>query len=348
MNTADDEHAIASLDAKVRQVFRLHENLQHALAHAEKTLAASDPLDDETRDRFRQLVLQLRLDNEDTLRALIMLHNNYCMALGINPLNSELTNLERLQYSLGDENVTLELTWLHDLIDKMEQTFAIGDKLRRAEERQRKLQRQLLEKLRHLFTKHPEFQAEGEALSKELAHEARLDRGNWDPALTRSMEGIEHDFLFAAELELQLQFSVEQLSELLHQYVGLPQFGLIHDYLAGLQGPISQFLMAYQSGLGVINKLANLVTLKKTHSNELTNIKQQIVELTVRLENAQKQQRASLMKTLNQQQHLQALSNRLQHKIDHPSPQLSPTVTPTDEQQLESRMQLRRTLRMFP
>lgn len=349
MNTDNDKQIAENIDAKVHRMFRLQSDLFHHIKHLSGSLQAVEPGDDETRDRFHQLVLQLRLDNEDTLKALISLHNSYCSALGVSALNSELTNLERLQYSLGEDSVKLELTWLHDLVDKLEATFSLTDKLLKAQERQRKLQRQLLEKLKLLFDHDPEFQAEAQYLEHELAEDARLERTQWEgetPA--KSLEGIEHELTTALELSTQFQFSVEQLTEAFHAFGGLPKFGLIHDYLAGLEGPLSRFFMAYQNGLSQVEKLGHLVTVRKTHSQNLAPANEQLAKLTHRLEQSQRMQRASLMKAMNQQQHLQAITARLEHRLHQPILQSRPTVTPPQEDQLSERMQLRRTLRMFP
>lgn len=346
---AKTRQELHTLDDKVRKLIRSHADYQHHVQETQRLLNSGETLDDESRARIRELVLQLRLDNEAVIPKLIQMHKSFCLALGIDAMKSELTNLERLKYSLGSDDVVLELTQLHDLMDKLEHVYTVGEKVRRAQERQRKLLRKLLERLREQLELQSDLQEDVERLERELdvdAYKARTGK-YWDRReQQRFIDAVEHQLTHALELQTLFHYSVDQLTESFQEYGNIPKFGLIYDYLAGLKGPISRFHLAYQNGIGVVNQITQQLDLNvPSQNNELVDVKQRIHNLSNRLQKTQQQQQQLLLSANNQQQQLKSLTTKLSQ---HPSPQQQPTVNPSDESNLQQRMNLRRTLKLFP
>ena len=341
MTISKNPITVEELESQVKEVFQTQEKIQTSLQEVQKHIGEGIPEDDPILDHFRHLTMQLRLDNEDVILSLLQMNKSYCVALGIDPLKSEATNLERMNYLLGEENVKLELTSLHNLMDKLERTLTMSEKLTRAQENQRKEHRRLMERMRDWCLGHPDCQAEGEKLAAELAatNSPELSHGWDETAPTRSITKVEHELATALELQTQFQFSIEQLTESFESCASLPKFGLIFDYLAGLEGPVSRFYQAYQNGLSIFGSISQSLN---AHKNDLIDSKQHIAGLMNRLNSAYQQQRQLLKHTHKQEHHFHELAQRLEHKIG--APELVPVVTETNDPHTGFKVKLE----MFP
>lgn len=75
------------------------------------------PLDE--RINTLQLILQYRMDGQDSLVRLMQIEQSLLQALGVEHLASDVLNLENLAYALGREDFKLLLADLNALIDKL-------------------------------------------------------------------------------------------------------------------------------------------------------------------------------------------------------------------------------------
>lgn len=84
-------------------------------------LKQSEPFTFDDMDNLRtmQLMLQYRLDTQNTLSQLSKLQSNLLQYLGVDPIHSKDLNTERLAYALGSNDLQLMLTLLNQLIDAL-------------------------------------------------------------------------------------------------------------------------------------------------------------------------------------------------------------------------------------
>ena len=200
--------------------------------------------DDAYGRRFRVLLLQLRLDTQDNLAILLQFNKSLCLALGIDHLNDAERNLERLAYALGDNTLHLQLHVLSALIDSLNKSEAFNEKLHRAKAHEKRLLERILHRLKHKGEVDASFLEDGADLGEEAIEEDEAG------------EAVEKELKESIDVQECFREEVEQLTEAWQVYAGgIPRYGLIHDYHAGLKGPIDEFYQACLHGLGMVSYL---------------------------------------------------------------------------------------------
>jgi hypothetical protein len=163
----------------------------------------------ETQARTLQLILAYRLDTQDALVKLIDIDSHILYILGIQPKHSVKTNVERLSYALGTDDLKHVLHALNQLVD-----YLLRIAQRYQSQHQHRNQR------------------------KEVK-ETKLLKG--------MQKLVAQQKIFTAEI-IELQLNIEQILK-------LEAIGPIHDHIAALRGPISQFYQAMLSGLTEAQRL---------------------------------------------------------------------------------------------
>lgn len=79
----------------------------------------TDIMSPETEAKCLQLILEYRLSNQDALVSLLNIDNHLLYILGIQPQHSAQTNLERLTYALGSDDLKQILHALSQLVDHL-------------------------------------------------------------------------------------------------------------------------------------------------------------------------------------------------------------------------------------
>lgn len=318
------EEIQTKLSSVKRYFYHATEAQQKLNNHLQKLLDLASHLkycEDGVLWHLRYQVLQLRLDQEDVFKVLIRLHHNFCMAIGIDPKSSEERNLVHLQQLLGEENFKYLLSLLGNLVSKLSQAWNLQNK-----KQQQVMARKNLSKQQGSTTETLEFEA-------EFAEDADVNVVQEQQMKGSSIDAYEHELSMVTDLQAYFQYSMEQLTEALQAYEGIPKFGLIYDYIAGLQGPVSNFHTAFQSGLGYINHLMN--------SLNFPLLMQQQTE-------GQYNQKQLIANTLG---NLVQIYRNIYQPALSPAvrPQAAPAISLTpSEEKLESESQLRRTLQFFP
>ena len=165
--------------------------------------SASAILSSEEEITCLQLVLEYRLSNQDALVSLLKLDKHLLYILGIQPQHSATTNLERITYALGSDDLKQVLHALNQLLEH----------LLRIARRQQKQQ-------------------------KEHTHSKQEKTCK---IVTRLKSLIFKQSLFLNAIT-KLEMSVTEI-------LTLEAVGPIHDHIAALRGPVSQFHQAILHGL---------------------------------------------------------------------------------------------------
>lgn len=97
----------------------LNESLQYLDSVAEDVHSESAHLSPEEQARSLQLLLEYRLSNQDALVSLLKLDKHLLYILGIQPQHSQKTNLERITYALGNDDLKQVLYALNKLLDHL-------------------------------------------------------------------------------------------------------------------------------------------------------------------------------------------------------------------------------------
>lgn len=198
---------------------QLLQEAEACLTRIQEGLTAAKELADDEEDggsegtklRTLQLLLQFRLDTQDALQHLFRYSQSMWHILGISPIYSGATNLERLSFALGSEDLHHALSILNQVID------ALLRLLQRMERKQRvTLNRQAV-------TMHP------------------------PPTPSRLQQKI----VYCEDNLKSFIFIMEDLSNTLETLQMQEEQGTIPmlDYISKLEGPISHFYQALQHGL---------------------------------------------------------------------------------------------------
>lgn len=150
-----------------------------------------------------QLVLEYRLSNQDALVSLLKLDKHLLYVLGIQPQHSEKTNLERIAYALGNDDLKQVLHALN----------------------------QLLEHLLRVARRHQNQQKERPQQKQEKTCK-----------IIKRMRAINLKQSLFLNVILTLEKSVTEI-------LTLEAVGPIHDHIAAIRGPVSQFHQAILHGL---------------------------------------------------------------------------------------------------
>lgn len=292
--------SVNSLD-NIKRFFQHTQNAQHEFEqHLSKALVLiaghlNAIKDENVIWRLRNKILQLRLDQRDVLLVLMRLQHNLCMALGLDPKSSEHHNLERLMLRVGDENSKHQIFSLAYLSKKIAESYPNKEQ-------------RIVPKPSKKIEDDDEENDDTEADSQE------------------NIIACEQEFNQIAESSAYFQYSLEQLNEVLRCNESLPPFGVIYTYVATLQGPVSRFHMAIQSGLG------HLDSLLKKFDFLLSNTMQETLEI-----------QPLLLQTI---QTLEEVYYLIKQPLLIPSSRPELSVVPSEEE-LERQRQIQRTMRFF-
>lgn len=346
MTEVNDKKVVSDLDRLLRKALYQQSAINKHLFKASKALIQIDQ-DPEQTYKIKRLVLQYRLDNEDVIHTLLNLHKSLCQAVGIEPINDARVNLENAANAIGSIALKEELSMLGHLLEQLEKSCDAANKLKSKRIAERKLIERLLKKWQERQGLHLDFfdQQDNET---ELDADARKARTQKYSRTQGIVDGIEHELHSAVELQAYFQFSIAQLTEAYQAYEGLPKFGIIYDYLAGLQGPVSRFFMAQQNGLNLINNISLQfsIALGLDKHTEIRNTRRYLQKLINKTQNV-----INLQKSLNQEQynrlnHLKRLDQELKNKVSRaPQPQTNPNES--NQAALEHDRLARRTMPFF-
>jgi hypothetical protein len=99
-----------------------------------------------------------------------------------------------------------------------------------------------------------------------------------------TIKEIEHELHEAAELQAMFQYSLEQLTEAFQAIAGSPKLGIVYNYIASLEGPVSRFFIAEQNGIKLIETLSKDLAPVISPSEALSaNPRQAILDLQAKM-----------------------------------------------------------------
>lgn len=144
--------------SKPEEINKLVADIAHALATSEKIRSeitslppGEEAMPFEVQARLLQLTLDYRLNSQDALVALLNLDHHLLYLLGIQPQHSNKTNMERLSFALGSDDLHQILHALSHLVDYL---LRIARRYQLQEEQQKNPQMQKQNKspplLKHL------------------------------------------------------------------------------------------------------------------------------------------------------------------------------------------------------
>lgn len=192
--------------------------------------------------RYLQLVLQYRLSNHDSIRALFQCQQSLWQVLGISAGNSEAVNYERLAYALGHDDLHFLLNMLNQLADallKLIGRIERKNEIKKREELKRRTQ----------YVSQP---------ASRIASKAQV----------YLQHAIEHQTAFTLEI-LDLTQSLQGIE-------GAPDLGEVLDEISALKGPISRFFQALQNGMVLAGSLYQQLMMEKSLTPQLTQILEQV------------------------------------------------------------------------
>ena len=205
------EFAGNEFDELVKQAFQAQSDSQKVLKDLvddSEFNDASNELNEDTIQLF-QLVLQYRLDSQTALARLLQVNKLLFQILGIEPQSSFNTNLERMAYALGSDDLHHVLYSLSQLVNSLS---LIANRYRK------NLDKEYQQK------QHPQL-----INSKYAKFNGRLQK-----AITYQKHFIS---------------LIEKMSSSLQELDKTIMLGPVLDHIAALRGPISQFFQAEQNGL---------------------------------------------------------------------------------------------------
>jgi hypothetical protein len=284
MENHDIARSIATIDKHRVHAEDACKALETHIEHIKRALDAfPDDIDDEHFIKLSDPALQLRRDLLDTLKTLTQTNRNMCRALGIEPSNSLEQNYDRLKYHIGQalyqDRLRSLLRLLHELHRQSKQNKAQSEKNRKRQE----LLDALVDEEDELKKERKEVKSEKKQHEKSAAkHKLSQVNDHFLPLL--------HELHEALQCQAQFQFSLEQLTESLHAYPGLPAFGIFYDHVATLKGPVDRFFQALQNGMKIMSDLSE--HLEKIYHPQLA------LDVEQQAENDELRRLAALARTL--------------------------------------------------
>lgn len=266
MNKQYQEDTVQTLDKFLREALVAQQNYIKKISLVAQHIGVrQQELGEESTKRLYQLLLQHRLDKENVIKNLMRANKALCLALGLEEHASLSKNLDAAAKQLGKDNLFRELALLRHLVEKLAKMLALL-------ERTKKIQLQEKEQLAKLFKKNKN-NAQGEVngeSDKEAHGKARAASHSYQERIASHGDSIVHELKTAIGLQAYFSYCIEQLTEALQVLPGLPKFGIIYDYLAGIKGPVSNFQTLLLQGISYTNEalqtLANRLQLKSEPS----------------------------------------------------------------------------------
>jgi|GEM_PF-4690779 len=321
--------SIDCTDSKLRHTIDVAKQFNEKLTEVDKRLRQA-PHKHSKDLQIPNLILQLRLDQQSVIRHLVALDQHLCRALGIEKGVSAEHNLERMSHALGDLTLQQELAILGKLANEVSKIANLESSTLSEKQKHKKL-------LRRLYARLLKLGAEGIDAFKKLGKgdksEAR-SRINIDKEKKRYAQGIHEALQHALESQHYFHLSLEQLTEALHQYEGIPRFGHLYDYLAGIKAPINTLFTVHEEGLRIIlgfdSYLQQVHGLSLQHSQanaQYVALQQKnIMQLINKLQETQGLQQNALQNIQKENVQLQAMLDQV--------PKVGPAVTPEQQQEV--------------
>lgn len=249
----------------------------------------SDPNSELELLRTLQLVLQFRLDSQDALQHLFEFSQSLWQVLGVSKQNSSSTNIERLAFALGGEDLHHALSILSRLIDALLRVLQ-----------------------RYNLGKTAQNRAFGIANRKQIEAHQVTEPSRLYVKMVRVLDVQKSFNLLLEQLENSLEDAI----------AGQPHHpGPILDYIGKLEGPISHFHQAVLHGLIAAGGLYQQME-ARTHFNlkldELLHKANQTLEQTHHIVEAPKLFQP--IKTISTSQELEARAaeKRFGYFFPHP------------------------------
>ncbi len=164
-----------------------------------------------------QLTLQYRLDTQDAFVKLLQVDQGLLQILGIEPQHSSKINLERMEFALGNNDLHHILYALSQLVHSLMQTA-------------------------YRYQQH---------LDKNFKHKQKQTTFHLNPPNTKLAGRLQN----AVDLQKRFIKRMTEISCHLALWNKHAAIGPVHDHIAALRGPISQFFQAVQNGLELTNQL---------------------------------------------------------------------------------------------
>lgn len=198
--------------------------------------------EDSEEDQMRglQLILQYRLDNRSAIAALFNYQQSVWQVLGLSPMSPSQTNIERISFALGSDDLNLILSVLSRLADAL---LRLIDKL----EKDNKNRLKKIKESREI-----------PVLSKP---KAQVSLAQLKKALDKQQQFIER---------------INQLDNTLDEIKDTPRLKVVLDHIAALQGPISRFQQALNHGLVLSGSLYQQYNTQLQFNQQLTPVFNQI------------------------------------------------------------------------
>ena len=237
----------SSFKTLLRRTTSLNAEFDHKFSALEKTLKDKPEILEHS-DTLPKKLLQLRKDNEDILKKVYQLNRSLCNALGMEGSKSGGANKERLQYAIGSHDLQKRLKNIAHIANLLSDTVSIINNYQEEHKKHKKRLDSIAEKINESKKSASNSKRDTKQVSKQnhkdLKSQHRDEYG----------EAFSKDLRDSAQLQSRFQHSLEQLTQALHRYTGLAEFGILFNHIAGIKLADSQF---YLSKTVNTNKTAN-------------------------------------------------------------------------------------------
>ena len=214
-----DALQMTELDRLVSKAGQALFDSQASLKEALNESTPLDPSDESTMHGANrlQLILQYRLDTQDTLAKLLQIDHGLLQILGVEPQHSSKINIERMRFALGQDDLSHVLYSLSQLVHSL---MLIANRYR---ENQSK------------FAQQKSNQLSQRATTSHLKVTGHLQK--------------------AVTLQRLFIASLTEISNTLDEGNKTAEIGPVLVHISALRGPVSQFYQAVQNGLELTHDL---------------------------------------------------------------------------------------------
>lgn len=289
----DEQRKVSQLDKPFRALLATHQNYENKLAALQSLIDGSDELEPDACSYVYQLVLQLRLNNENVLKNIMRVNKALCLALGLEENASFKKNIDAAISQLGFDNFYGEFSILGHLVDKLGKALARTEQIKRMQQEEK-----------NLFDR----------LSKKVAvdrDDVIVNSSKYKVKHSKRVETIIAELHSAIGLQSYFSLCLEQLTEAYHAMPGLPKFGILYEYLAGVKGPMAHCFDMTMRGVmlsgSVMQSLANRLGFKPQN-----NFNHLLHHVNQSLDKLNTEQKALQHDYVTQKKNLEDLANQLE------------------------------------
>lgn len=220
---------------------------QQQLVKLAKLLAENTDDDDQGGTDIGDHVLQLRQDHQDLIKTMLKVNRSLCIALGIAPQQHGEANLERAAYALGKQDFSKKLRRLAHLLSLIADTTELTEKNFEREKNHKKILKQLSDKAEKQVSQSKQDKSSKEQ-SKQTQQEKQKQAESKKENLAAYTEDLGKELRTAEDIQYRFQHSLEQLTQALQRYGGIPEFGMLYNHISGFKQPYSQFYLTTPAG----------------------------------------------------------------------------------------------------